>query len=160
MKAHQIDIRVFCKPEDDKAQIEKAFMSLLPFDTAKEKVRISKKNAIGFNKRVITIIETTLKKQRHINSFLDALSQMMNQNQKQNIITNCRKLIDDHLCIFFRFDKLEFVKDRKLRITDSGECFHIKVSLAAFPRKLQNAEQTLRDILGQREILPCNTMYY
>jgi RNA binding exosome subunit len=139
-----IKVTVFAKPEDDCEQIGKAFQSLFPFDFADEKVDLKKIKTQGFNEREIIIYEIDLDKDRHINAFLKELNSKLSQEQKDLLIRQDNRL-DEHLNFFIRLDKPKLLTG-EYWITDSGDCFHIKMNVASFPRNREQAKNVLREI--------------
>ena len=55
MLAHNINITVFCKPEEDVGLITEKLLFLVPLDLKKEKIELKRTNATGFNEKKITI---------------------------------------------------------------------------------------------------------
>jgi len=51
-----------------------------------------------------------------------------------------------------RIDKDAWIDERKILFTDSGNCFHIKMSLAVFPKKKEAALQLVEKIFNQKNI--------
>ncbi|RJQ18142.1 hypothetical protein C4573_00275 [Candidatus Woesearchaeota archaeon] len=130
--AHQIHVRVFCYPEDNAENIEKALLFLFPFDLEKEKITLKKTKAEGFHDRQIIIYEVTLIKDKHCNLFLEQLNK--NIEEKSRLLPR----IDENFDLFMRFDK-DALLEGKYKLTESGNCFHIKISLAVFPRNKEQA---------------------
>jgi RNA binding exosome subunit len=148
MQAHLIELSVFSTPEDDLEKIRQSFLSFLPFDPAEEKVPIKQLNAEGFNDRKIVIFEIGLSKQRHISAFLKSLFSRLSQDQKELVASQKEKRVDDNLYFYMRFDKAKLVEENKLWLTDCGSCFHLKISLAPFPRKKELALKIVDELLA------------
>ena len=68
--ANLTKLNVFVHEHENLLEIEKSFLSFLLFDFEKEKIKINKINAEGFEEKKIIILETTLIKESHINKFL------------------------------------------------------------------------------------------
>ncbi|MFH1399293.1 MAG: RNA-binding domain-containing protein [Candidatus Woesearchaeota archaeon] len=143
MDAHFVELRVFSKPEDNKEDVLKGFMSFLPFD-----FEVKQKNALGFNEREICVISGVLEKQRHISLFLKSLIERLSAEQKQKILEQAESRIDDNCCMYLRFDKDKLIKETMLWLTDMGNCYHIKMTLAAFPKKKEKAIEILKEIFS------------
>ena len=134
--AHQIKIKVFSyekNNEDEKLILDK-FLQLFPFNLEYEKVNLKKTYAEGFHGTKITIFEVTLVKERHTNQFIENLTKNLDAEQKKLILSQIESRLDNHLDLFLRFDKKEYLENNKLMLTDSGNCFHMKISIAAFPK--------------------------
>ena len=146
--AHQIKIKVFSyekNNEDDKLILNK-YLQLFPFDLGDEKLELKKSEAFGFNEKKITIFEVKLTKEKHINQFIKNLIKNINDEQKKLILEQLESRLDDNLDFFLRFDKDEYLRNNKLQLTDSGNCFHIEISVAAFPKKREIAVDIIKSI--------------
>jgi len=133
--AHLAKLTVFSYEHEDIESILKAFLDFFPFSLEKNKVGLKKKSAAGFNEKSITIFEAVLAKNSLINQFLGSLLGKLDESQKDIILGQSESRLDANLDFFLRFDKEEWLNDRKLVLTDSGKCFHLKISIAAFPKK-------------------------
>ncbi len=138
MLAHHIDITVFSKPEDNKEQILEGLKKLIQFD-----IKIEQRNAEGFNEREIKIYSVRIKKQRNINTFLEHFTAKLTEEQKE-LLQNPKR-IDNRYYFYIRLDK-EKLLDDEIWITDSGECYHIKIRLAPFPKNRKRAEHIIKKI--------------
>ena len=134
--AHQIKIKVFSyekNNEDEKLILDK-FLQLFPFNLEYEKVNLKKTYVEGFHGTKITIFEVTLAKERHTNQFIENLTKNLDAEQKKLILPQIESRLDNNLDFFLRFDKKEYLENNKLILTDSGNCFHMKISIATFPK--------------------------
>ncbi|MCH8004219.1 MAG: hypothetical protein IH934_06340 [Nanoarchaeota archaeon] len=135
--AHQIKTKVFSYEkfnDNDKIILDK-FLQLLPFNLKDQKIELKRTEAFGFNDNRITIFEVILAKEKHTKQYLENLIKNIDEEQKKLILEQLESRLDDNLDFFLRFDKDEYLKNDKLKLTDSGNCFHIKISVAAFPKK-------------------------
>ena len=55
--------------------------------------------------------------------------------------------LDEECNFFIRLDK-EKLMNGECWITDSGDCYHIKISVAAFPKKKERAKQVVEQIFS------------
>jgi len=143
---HTIKTSVFCREEEDEENILNCFLQLFPFNTEKEKIMLKKTKVKGFKEKIITIFEINLEKNRHINSFLKFLNEKLNNSQKELILRQLNSRLDNDLNLFLRFDKDKLLKEDRLWLTDRGSCFHIKIAIAAFPKKKEIAQKIIRKI--------------
>ena len=149
--AHQIKVKVFSyekNNEDEKLVLDK-FLQLFPFNLKDEKIELKNTNALGLNENKITIFEVALTKEKHTNLFLNNLIKNLDEEQKKFILSQLESRLDNNLDFFLRFDKTEYIQNNKLKLTDSGNCFHIKISVAAFPKKREIASGIVKEIFGQ-----------
>jgi len=140
--AHAVNLRVFVKPEDDYEKDKEAFLSLIPFSLEDEKVSLQETKAEGFNERQIRILELQLDKQRHVKAFLEKLQGELSGAQKQQLLEQDDRL-DDNCDFYLRFRKQDLPK---LVLTDKGDCVHVRLSIAAFPKKRENASEAVKEI--------------
>ncbi|OGM01983.1 hypothetical protein A3K72_01195 [Candidatus Woesearchaeota archaeon RBG_13_36_6] len=146
MKLHNVEIRVFCKPEDNLEKVKNGLLSLVPFDLSKEKIRLNQKNTFGFNEKKIVILSIKLDKQRHVNQFLEKLCNDLTQEQKELIKKQAESRLDNEMLFYLRFDKNKLINETRLWLTDKGDCYHIKLSIASFPRTREKALECVRSI--------------
>lgn len=146
--AHYIKIKVFAYEkynEDEKLILDK-LLQLLPFEAEKEKVILDRTEARGFNERKIIIFEAILQKERHTGKFLESLKNKLNDHQRNILIEQIESRLDSDLSFFLRLDKEEYVKNDNLILTDSGNCFHIEINIAAFPRRMEAAAEIVKRV--------------
>src|SRR3989338_3300465 len=127
--AHFIKIRVFCNETEDENKIQESLVSLIPFDISEEKIVVKKKTSIGFKEKKIKILEIVLEKNKHVNAFLDSLNDMLGAEQKELLNQQSASRLDDELNFFIRFDK-DRLLNKELWFTESGDCFHLTISIA------------------------------
>jgi len=144
--AHFIEIRVFSYEGEDENKIIEKLKSFIPFDLENEKVELNKKTAIGFNDKKIMIFWIRLEKEKHTTKFIENLSSKLSDEQKELLIRQSESRLDNDFNFFIRFDKKKILEEDKLWITDSGNCYHLKINLACFPRKKEKALELIRNI--------------
>lgn len=137
--AHTITASVFSKPEDNEYETKRSLVLLFPFDIEKEKLAVDEQNAQGFGNRKIKIIALRINKESHTNLFLDNLKEKLGQDQCRRLVREAATRLDSEFCFFIRLDKESLAKEGIYALTDSGSCFHIKISLAVFPKKAEKA---------------------
>ena len=144
--AHSIKLNVFSYENENGEIILECFLKFFPFNLEENKVKLKKTHPKGFNESSITIFETVLTKNNLINKFLDFILDNLSQEQKIIILNQMESRLDDNLDFFIRFDKDEWIKNNKLELTDSGKCFHLRISVAAFPRKREVGLKIIREL--------------
>ena len=135
---HNVVISVFAREHEDISQIREKLASLVPFGMEQEKVQVKQQTAMGFKDKKIKIFEIRLDKERHLKKFLEFLVGMLSEKQKEMLASQKESRLDEKLDFFIRLDKQKWL-DGGAFITDSGDCFHIKMSIAAFPAKREAA---------------------
>ncbi|MEM3126453.1 MAG: RNA-binding domain-containing protein [Candidatus Woesearchaeota archaeon] len=83
MLVHSVEVRVFCKEDEDCYQIVNALEKLIPFGLEKEKLSIKKEKVYGFNEKEISIFSLKLQKKGQIRQFLSYLLSRL-QKSKSN----------------------------------------------------------------------------
>ena len=144
--ANSIKVTVFIKQGEDENSLRQKFLELFPFNLEDEKIALKKTKATGFNQKEIIIYEVGLCKDKHTNAFLKFLNSKLDEQQKKMLIMQENRL-DDELDFFIRLDK-ESLLNNSFNITDCGECFHIRISIAAFPRKREVALDIVKKIFS------------
>ncbi|MEK6827834.1 MAG: RNA-binding domain-containing protein [Nanoarchaeota archaeon] len=147
--AHLIKLTVFSHENENSQNILEAFLRFFPFNLEDNKILLKKSNAEGFNDKKIGIFEVILTKDNLINQFLESLLSDLGKNQKDQLLSQSESRLDKNLDFFIRFDKNLLINDKKLELTDSGKCFHLKISIAAFPKKREVALNVIKELLSQ-----------
>ncbi|MBS3127605.1 hypothetical protein J4410_00495 [Candidatus Woesearchaeota archaeon] len=143
---HSITLSVFIKPEEDFEKNKNIFLSFFPFSIEEQKILITEMIATSFEERQIKILEVILEKQKHTTLFLQSLLERLAPEQKQLLLRQRNSRVDDYCCFFIRFDKERLLESNTLFITDSGHCFHLKIHLACYPAKRENAFLILEEL--------------
>src|SRR3989338_736705 len=144
--AHNVKISVFSHENENKEINLKAFLELFPFDIEKSKVKIEKTNAEGVNDNKIEILEVNLDRQKLVNDFLSSLVSKIKDTDKSTILSQLESRLDSGLHFFLRIDKETWVNSREVMITDNGSCFHMRISVAAFPKKREIAINLMKSL--------------
>ncbi|KHO45548.1 MAG: hypothetical protein QS98_C0010G0074 [archaeon GW2011_AR3] len=144
----RVEIRVFLKEDDDISEVKKGLARLLPFDIETEKIGLEEQAAEGFNRKKITIFKVVLAKDRHINSFIRKLFARFTARQKEMIHGQLESRIDEGMNFFLRLDKESLIKENSLQVTDEGNCYHITLRVAAYPRTKNAAKKVIQALLA------------
>ncbi|HLC65208.1 MAG TPA: RNA-binding domain-containing protein [Candidatus Nanoarchaeia archaeon] len=144
--AHTIQVTVFAKADEDKYEIESKLKELFPFNLIEERIQIEQSRATGADDRPILIYKVVLTKERHTNPFIENLREKLPREQKDLVLRQLHSRLDDDMDFFIRLDKDKLMNENTFLVTDSGNCFHIKITIASFPKKRSNAEKVIREI--------------
>ena len=147
--AHSIKLNTFSHENENSEKILNSFLKFFPFNLEENKIGLKKPNAKGFNESTIAIFEVILTKTKLINQFLDFILDNLDEEQKQTILNQLESRLDENLDFFIRFNKEEWINSNKLELTDSGKCFHLRISIAAFPRKREVALKIMRKLFDK-----------
>ncbi len=147
--AHSIELRAFSYEHENSEDIKNALLRFFPFDLEKSKVALKIDNAAGFNDKKIKILEVVLAKDALINDFLENLLNKLGKSQKSKILLQAKSRLDDNFDFFIRFGKASWIDEKKLELTDSGKCFHFRISIAAFPKKREVALNIVKELFSK-----------
>ena len=148
--AHSTKLSVFSYEHENSEDILEAFLGFFPFNLEENKILLKKSSAEGFNDRKIIIFEAVLSKTNLVNEFLENLLNKLGKEQKEQILSEAESRLDENLDFFIRFDKKSWINDKKLELTDSGKCFHLKISVAAFPKKREVALKVIDKLFSNQ----------
>ncbi len=147
-QANKITIRAFTPPEEDREENKKTILELAGYteqEIEKEKIKYEEKNAKGFQERNIKIHTIELEKDRHCNKFLEKITNKLTEEDKNTLISQTNRL-DDNMNFYIRLDK-EKLNQGTYEVTETGECYHIKISVAAFPKRKDVAHKKIKEII-------------
>ncbi|MEM4336831.1 MAG: RNA-binding domain-containing protein [Candidatus Woesearchaeota archaeon] len=147
--AHTIKLSVFVNEGEEEAQILERMKSFLPLDFDIEKITIQRQKATGLKENKIIILTLNLEKEKHTNVFIETLINNLNQKQREILLREAQSRLDNELNFYIRIDKKKLMEENKFYITDSGNCFHIKIHIAAFPKKREKALEVIRRFLNK-----------
>lgn len=145
--ANNICLRAFCHQDEDKDAFEETFFGLLGLneeELTEQKVPFEKMNSKGFNDKKIVIYTAIIEKDKHCNKFLDNLKENLTESDKKILLEQENRL-DDAFNFYLRLDKEALMKELYV-VTDSGNCFHIRMNIAAFPKKKEAVREVLKQI--------------
>ena len=140
--AHTIVVSLFSKEEQDHERMKGVLKDFFPFSLEEEKIKIDESSAAGMTGSRIRMLEVKLEKERHTTAFLQDLAGRLSGAQRQQIVEQENR-VDDSCQFFLRFQK-DALPD--LVLTDGGDCLHVRVALAAFPKKREVALGLVKEI--------------
>ena len=143
---HNIEMRVFCKEDDNEDLILKKIKELFPIDFEKEKIILKRKTNYGFEDKKIIVFTIVVNKQRHTNPVLKNLFVKLSKEQKDLLLKQLNSRLDKSLHFYLRLDKDKLLNN-DYWITDSGNCFHFKIAIAAYPHATDVAKKIVKEIL-------------
>ena len=108
-------------------------------------MKLERKTVFGFNEKKITIISASINKNKHIRTFIDHINKNLSQEQKDMIIRQADSRLADNLDFFLRFDKDKLLNEKSFWITDKGNCYHVRMNVAAFPKRREIALEVVRN---------------
>ncbi|OIO65280.1 hypothetical protein COY28_03545 [Candidatus Woesearchaeota archaeon CG_4_10_14_0_2_um_filter_57_5] len=145
--AHLVRVTVFVKPEEDDVAVWQALLGLFPFDLAAQKIAVSQKTVIGFEEKKIRILTVELSRQKNINDFLAALMERLGEDGRRLLLSQAESRLDEGNHFFLRLLKPALLRG-EYQLTDAGDCYHIKISVAAYPGTREQALESVKGIVG------------
>lgn len=148
---HSITITVIDK-ENNFEKIESGFDYLIPFDLVKNNIKL-KSEYIGPDPEIeeskpITIYTLDIEKQSLMTQFIEYLRKMLSPIAKKEIMQNAQKFMEEDCIAYLRIDKDE-IFNKKITLTKDGNCFHVKLKIAAYPKKKESAIKILEQLFFQ-----------
>lgn len=137
---HNISYRVFVYGTENEEKVKEAVKTLFPnshpeTDTTE-----------GYFKNPVLILHDKITKNREIKEFVNVLKQIDDTSKKQ-LFNELENKMDARGNLFLRFDKQKaYLGD--LKIIEHGDALHVKINVAAYPAKKENAIKVAKDILG------------
>ena len=77
---------------------------------------------------------------------MEHLNEILKEEQKSLLLKQKESRLDIENLFFMRFDKEKLIKDNIYFLTDKGNCFHVKMSIAAYPTTRKNAMKIVEDL--------------
>lgn len=144
--ANNIHIRVFCRKDEDEVKILDGLKKIIRFNDDElkdEKLEIKKTEAKGFDEK-IKIFEFQVEKNRHINHLLKNLNEQLTNVDKERLCEQENRL-DENLDFYIRLSK-PLILENLFELTETGDCYHIKINIAAFPKNKEIAKEKIKEI--------------
>jgi len=135
---HNIRYRVFIYENEDKDEVLQSLLNILP--TATPEVE----EAEGLLEEKMLILSGVISKKRYLRDFLETLLSL-DKNQLSKLYDDLDRKMDDKGNLFLRFSK-EDALDEKWTILDGGDSIHLKIKIAAYPAKKENAIKKISEL--------------
>jgi RNA binding exosome subunit len=148
---HTITLTVFVRSEDIAENpninglVNSKIKEMLPLNWEKEKIDYKQTKAEGLSGNTIIIHELKMHKEKETNTFLKELISHLSNEQKNIIISEKESRLDENDDFFIRLEGTKLLKGI-YELTTSGNCFHIKMNIAAFPKKREVALKIIEEI--------------
>lgn len=149
---HTILLTVFVKSEDIAENpnindsVNSKIKEMLPLDWDKEKIDYKQTKAEGLEGNSIIIHELKMHKEKETNTFLKELISHLSNEQKEVLLKEQELRLDENDDFFIRLERTKLLQGI-YEITTTGNCFHIKMNIAAFPKKREVALRIIGEML-------------
>ena len=137
---HNISYRVFVYGTENEEKVREAIKTLFPNSLPQiETIE-------GYFKNPVLILHDKLTKKREIKEFVEILKQI-DEPSKRRLLNELENKMDAKGNLFLRFNKQRaYLGD--LKIIEHGDAIHVKIKIAAYPAKKENAIKLARETFG------------
>jgi hypothetical protein len=162
---HHVTATVFCKPHDNNIAVLAGLDAISPVPMA-ELLALDKKHdperprtvhhaqkditltiqQVSSDDGTVSIYTVFFRKISWVNAFSRKLFAAMTKEERQEFSEHPAELLDSEGKLSLRLDK-ELLMQGKLSLTDDGNCYQIKASVAAFPKSEEQVMHMLRAML-------------
>lgn len=149
---HNIKIKIFVKPEEStfsEENIKEILEKLSGLNFVSDKIKLNKEVVEGFDQRKIIIYDLELIKENHTKRFVDSILSKIGKTQIKKILDELESRIDEELKFYLRIDKNKILEEQ-YKLTDSGNCIHVSMQVASFPKNVNVAKDVVSKILIER----------
>jgi len=149
---HNITVTVFEKNENNLSVHSDIFEYLLPVNFEKEHIEFSIESVEGLQQKPIFILKLKTNKKKHNTLILDKLFSNLDKKAKKSIGSELYSRLNQEGYFFIRLEKSELIQ-KKFQLTDSGDCYHFKIKLAAFPANWEQFVNSAKSLLNRYNCL-------
>jgi RNA binding exosome subunit len=150
--AESITLKIFVNIDENSQEITDKFLKLVPFDLVKEKLLLNRKRVTGFNHEKIVILELKLKNKKHTTAFLEYFKTKLSDDLKLQLLNTLEERMDEECNFYIRLSKLELIYNDRYALTADGICLHIKIHVATYPKRRENALIEMRNYLSSYSV--------
>jgi len=138
---HNLSYRAFVYGTENEEKVREAICTLLP--TALPEKEVTE----GYYKNQVIILQGKITKKREIKDFLEKLY-LLKPSAKKRILRELENRMDERGNLFLRFDKQRaYLGD--LKLVEHGDALHIKLKIAAYPARKEEALKVARQIFEE-----------
>ncbi|MDI6723254.1 MAG: RNA-binding protein [Methanobacterium sp.] len=138
---HNISYRVFVYGTENEEKVREAIKTLFPNSSPQTDI------TEGYFKNQVLILHDKITRNRDIKEFVKLLDNLDSQVKKR-ILNELDSKMDDKGNLFLRFDKQRAYLGN-LKVIEHGDAIHVKIKIAAYPAKKENALRLAREIFGE-----------
>ncbi len=138
---HNISYRVFVYGTENENKVREAIKTLFPNSSPQTDI------TEGYFKNPVLILHDKITKRGDIKEFIKILENLDLQVKKR-LLNELDIKMDEKGNLFLRFDK-QRAYSGDLKIIEHGDAIHVKIKIAAYPAKKENALKLAREIFGE-----------
>jgi len=132
---------VFVYGTENEEKVREAIKTLFPNSSPQTDI------TEGYFKNQVLILHDKITRNRDIKEFVKLLDNLDSQVKKR-ILNELDSKMDDKGNLFLRFDKQRAYLGN-LKVIEHGDAIHVKIKIAAYPAKKENALRLAREIFGE-----------
>jgi RNA binding exosome subunit len=140
--AHRLGARVLCQPNET-ADFSVALKELLSCKAQRDIEIYVIEPEEG---TTTALVQSSLSKESDINQLVKYIVANLPPEEKSQLCQEAESRVDEHCDFFLRLDKNEWMGNRKLKLTSSGNCFHLTFAMAAYPKTKERAIMLVKQI--------------
>ncbi|AXV39572.1 RNA-binding protein [Methanobacterium sp. BAmetb5] len=138
---HNLSYRAFVYGTENEEKVREAISNLLP------SAPIEKEITEGYHHNPVVILQGKITKKREIKDFLEKLG-TLKPSAKKRILRELENRMDERGNLFLRFDKQRaYLGD--LKVVEHGDAIHLKLKIAAYPARKEEALKVARQIFEE-----------
>ena len=154
-KAHTVTISAFFRNDEHrftKEQLQESITSFIPEtidteDFKKEGISLVQEDLSIEDGVDIIKFELTFSKDRNINPLLAQLKELLGEEQSHQVVAQENRIDDNGNC-YVRLQKEEWVLNNNTVLTDEGDCIHLKIVTACFPKNKEAARKVVQELFS------------
>jgi RNA binding exosome subunit len=138
---HNLSYRAFVYGTENEEKVREAIHTLLPMAHPEKEI------IEGYYNNPVLILHGKISKNNEVKVLQEKL-QNLSPNDKKKIQKELHDRMDSKCNLFLRFDKQRaFLGD--LKLVEHGDALHLKLKIAAYPAKKEEAIKVARQIFGE-----------
>lgn len=137
-----VSISTIIHSTESREKIENALRLFIP-----KGVELEDSEAEGHYGDSKIILSADIERRPHMREFWDKVMKNLSQEDKNWLLDNAIDRIGDDCRLYLRFDKQTAVTDEKLALSDSGDVFHIRINISAYPAKREIAIEKMKEFI-------------
>ena len=127
---------------EDEEKVKNAFKSLIP-----KEVEIEESKAEGHFGDSKKILSVSIQRRPHMREFWDQILKRLGEEELSWLKKRSIDRIGDDCTLYLRFSKQYLVSDKKLRFSDTGDVFHTRIKISAYPAKRDLAVEKMEEFI-------------
>lgn len=137
---HNISYRTFVYGTENEEKVKKAVKTLFPNSSPQQEY------IEGYYQNPVLILHDKIEKKREIKDFIVKMENLPS-SCRNKILDDLDRKMDDKGNLFLRFNKQKAYLD-ELEVVEHGDSIHVKIKIAAYPARKEQAMKIARKLWG------------